>query len=266
MHMRPTALVVVTLSLAALAGCADPSGLMVEPQTYAATCDGNAALDRPLKIANYNIKSGLWSSLDEVAEVVESIDADIIALEEVDNGLTRSDRVDQSEALAERIGAERIFAGAWEKDGGTYGIALLSKVPVLQSERFELPEANGFEPRVGIDASVCAGDRELRVVASHADFLPWSAKAHAEALGDRIDGDDDVVLAGDFNIPPEHESIVGIVAEGFRDVIGEFTDEPTFADARIDYVMTDRAVSEAHVVESEASDHKPVFILMPFAN
>ncbi len=264
MYMRATALVVVTLSLAALAGCADPSGMMVEPQTYAASCGGNAALDRPLKIANYNIKSGMWSTFDDVAAVIEELDADIIALEEVDNGLARSDRVDQSAALAERIGAERIFAGAWEKDGGAYGIALLSRVPVLQSERFELPEASGFEPRVGIDARVCAGDRELRVVASHADFLPWSAKAHAEALGERIEGDDDVVLAGDFNIPPEHESIVGIVAKGFKDVIGEFTSAPTFADSRIDYVMTDRKVSEAHVVESDASDHRPVFTLMPF--
>lgn len=263
MHMRATALVVVTLSFASLIGCAEPSGMMVEPQTYAASCDGNAALDRPLKVANYNIKSGLWSSLDEVADVVADLDADIIALEEVDNGLPRSDERDQSQLLAERIGAERIFAGAWEKDGGAYGIALLSRVPVLQSERFELPEASGFEPRVGIDASVCAGDRELRVVASHADFLPWSAKAHAEALGERIEGDDDVVLAGDFNIPPDHESIVGIVERGFKDVIGQFTDEPTFADARIDYVMTDRDVSEAHVVDSDASDHKPVFTLMP---
>jgi endonuclease/exonuclease/phosphatase family metal-dependent hydrolase len=264
MQLGSLALVVVTLSFASLVGCADPSGMMVEPQTYAASCDGNAPLDRPLKIANYNIKSGVWSTFDDVAAVVEALDADVIALEEVDNGLERSDHVDQSLALAERIGAERIFAGAWEKDGGTYGIALLSRVPVLQSERFELPEASGFEPRVGIDANVCAGDRELRIVASHADFLPWSAKAHAEALGERIAGDDDVVLAGDFNIPPEHESIVGIVKRGFRDVIAEFTDEPTFADSRIDYVMTDRNVNEAHVVDSDASDHKPVFTLMPF--
>lgn len=264
MYLRTTALVVVTLSLAAVVGCADPSGMMVEPQSYAASCEGNAALERPLKIANYNIKSGQWSSLDDVAAVVAQMDADVIALQEVDNGLDRTNGVDQSAVLAERIGAERVFAGAWEKDGGAYGIALLSKVPLLQSERFELPEASGFEPRVGIDANLCAGNQELRMVASHADFLPWSAKAHAEALGERIAGDDDVVLAGDFNIPPEHESIVGIVEKGFRDVIGEFTDAPTFADARIDYVMTDRKVSEARVVDSDASDHKPVFTLMPF--
>lgn len=259
--MHRTALVVaVLLPILFTVACADPSGLLVEPQTYAASCADNAPLDRPLKVANYNIKSGLWSSLDDVAAVVEALDADVIALEEVDNGLERSDRVDQSDLLARRIGAERVFAGAWEKDGGSYGIALLSRVPVLQSERFELPEANGFEPRVGIDASVCAGDEELRVVASHLDFLPWSAKAHADAIGERIEGDRDVVVAGDFNIPPEHESIVGIVERGFKDVIGEFTDAPTFADDRIDYVMTDRKASDARVVDSDASDHKPVFV------
>lgn len=263
--MQRAALLLIVAPFALLA-CAEPSGLLVEPQSYAASCDGEAPLERPLKIANYNIKSGVWSSFEEVAEVIEAMDADVIALEEVDNGLERSDGVDQSLALAERIGAERVFAGAWEKDGGSYGVALLSKRPILQAERFELPEASGFEPRVGIDAELCAGTEQFRIVASHADFLPWSAKAHAEALGERIEGDDDVILAGDFNIPPEHESIIGIVQRGFRDVVGQFTDEPTFADSRIDYVMTDREVSEANVVESEASDHKPIWALMPFGS
>lgn len=252
----------LAIALFTLVGCADPSGMLVEPQSYAASCEAEEPLDRPLKVANYNIKSGVWTSLDEVSDVVASLDADIIALQEVDNGLERSDGVDQSAVLAERIGAERVFAGAWEKDGGTYGVALLSKRPILQAERFELPDVGGFEPRVGIDATVCAGTRELRVVSSHADFLPWSAKAHADALGEHVAGDDDVVLAGDFNIPPEHESITGIVQKGLRDVVGEFTDDPTFADSRIDYVMTDLPASDAHVVKSDASDHNAIWSLL----
>lgn len=257
-------LVAIGLTAVASTACSDPSSMFAEPARYAASCDDAPALDRPLKLANYNIKSGVWSSFEEVAAVLEDIDADIIALEEVDNVLPRSGGVDQSLALGERLGAERVFAGAWEKDGGSYGIALLSKLPLLQAERFDLPEAGGFEPRVAIDAKVCAGQRELDVVVSHADFLPWSAAAHADALGERVEGRSDVVLMGDLNIPPEHDSIQGIVKRGLADVIGRFTDEPTFADSRIDYVFTDRVVDEAHVVDTDASDHKPVWTMMPF--
>ena len=261
MHKTPLALA----AAAALAtACAQPGGALVEPQSYAASCEEQAPLERPLKIANYNIKSGTWSTLGEIADVLEAMDADVIALEEVDNGLPRTGYVDQSQWLADRLGAKRVFAPAWQKEGGSYGIALLSKVPLAQAESFQLPDANGFEPRVAIDAIVCAGQQELHVVGSHADFLPWSAEAHAVALADHVDTLDDVVLMGDLNIPPENSSLASFVAGGLHDVLSLFTDAPTFADARIDYIWSDREASEAAVVESEASDHKPVWAKMPF--
>ena len=253
---------VVVFSLVTCVGCAAPSSQYAEPQSYAASCDGEAPLDRPLKLANYNIKSGMWTTFEEVAAVLQDIDADVIALEEVDNQLPRSGGVDQSKDLADRLGAERMFAGAWEKEGGSYGIALLSRLPILQSERFDLPMANGAEPRVGIDAIVCAGNKPMNVVASHADFLPWSAAAHGEALGEHIADRSDVVLMGDLNIPPEHSSILGIISTGVNDVLSQFTDQPTFADTRIDYLFTDREVLDARVIETEASDHKPVWTTM----
>jgi endonuclease/exonuclease/phosphatase family metal-dependent hydrolase len=253
---------VAALPLLQLAGCAAPSATFVDARRYAASCDDAAPSDGPLKIASYNIKSGLWSSLAEVAAVLADIDAVVLALEEVDNELPRSGGVDQSKHIATSLGAERLFAGAWDSEGGSYGIALLSKLPILRAERFDLPASNGFEPRVGIDALVCAGGRPLNVVATHADFLPWAAAAHAEALGERVADRSDVVLMGDFNIPPEHESIRGIVRDGLTDAIALFTNEPTFAQSRIDYVFTDRKVSDARVVDSAASDHRPVWTTM----
>src|SRR5688572_2604235 len=111
------------VATATLSGCSQRSSLFVHGEpTGSLSCEGNEqARDRPLKVANYNIKSGMWSSLDEVGDVLEKIDADVIALEEVDNGMGRTGNVDQSAVLAERLRAERIFAGSWEKDGGTYG-------------------------------------------------------------------------------------------------------------------------------------------------
>ena len=59
---------------------------------------------------------------------------------------------------------------------------------VLRAERFALPDATNLEPRVGIDATVCAGSTPLHVVSAHSDVLPWASAAHARALSERVAG------------------------------------------------------------------------------
>jgi endonuclease/exonuclease/phosphatase family metal-dependent hydrolase len=256
-----------TLGALALSGCSQRSAMFLhgssEP-TGTMSCESNreSARDRPLKVANYNIKSGMWSSLDEVGDVLEGIDADVIALEEVDNGMGRTGHVDQSAVLAERLRAERVFAGSWEKDGGTYGVALLSRVPIVAAERFWLPDT-GMEPRAAIDATVCDGASPLRIVAAHSDFLPWAAAVHAEALADRVSDDDGALVMGDLNTSPTSDAIGSFFKRGMKDVLAQFKDGPTFGGSvRLDYILTGRDVEDAHIIESTASDHFPVAALL----
>lgn len=258
----------LTSSLAAVtSGCSQRSSLFLHGNGASAagnalSCQGAEPRERPLKVANYNIKSGMWSSLDEVGDVLEKIDADVVALEEVDNGMGRTGRVDQSAVLAERLHAQRVFAASWEKDGGTYGVALLSRVPVVAADRFFLPDT-GMEPRAAIDATVCNGDEPLRVVAAHSDFLPWAAAVHAEALAERVSDDDDALVMGDLNTTPTSEAIGSFFKHGLKDVLAQFKDGPTFGDSvRLDYILTDRAVDDAHIIESAASDHYPIAALL----
>lgn len=252
-----------TLLAAALAAlcsaCAPRSSMLITPD-LATSCEGTAALDRPLVIANYNIKSGMWSSLEEVGDVLEGLNADVIALQEVDHKMKRTDSVDQSGTLAERLGMERVFVGAQDRDGGSYGIALLSKLPVARADRIDLPEAGGVEPRVAADVDVCTGGQALRVVSTHTDFTPWAADAQAKAIAAHIAGDDDVVVLGDFNATPEKAGVRSLIERPLFDALGMFTEGPTFeGQGRIDYILTDHTVTGARIVDVNASDHKPVF-------
>jgi endonuclease/exonuclease/phosphatase family metal-dependent hydrolase len=172
--------------------------------------------------------------------------------------MKRSDDVDQSATLAERLGMERVFAGTMERDGGTYGIALLSRLPFVKVERFDLPEG-GFESRTAIDAQVCAGDQPVRVVSTHADFTPWAAGKHAQAIADHIEGAPDVVVMGDMNVTPDSDAMKPLLADPMQDALGMFDEGPTFGDKdRIDYILTDNEVTGAQIVDSDASDHRPV--------
>ncbi len=253
-----------------LTGCSQPSDTVVAPEGSA--CEGTALQDEPLRIATYNIKSGMWSSLDEVGDVLEELDADVIALQEVDRLTDRTDREDQAKLLGERLGMEHAFVAARKEAGGDYGVALLSKLPFAEVRRIPLESSNmTLEPRVALDATLCLGDKELRTVSVHADVYPWAAADHARDLAEALDasareGESLRVVAGDLNATPDADGPLALVGAGLVDMIASFGEVATFLDQRIDYVLADEALAEGlldvNVPETEASDHKPVLTEM----
>jgi endonuclease/exonuclease/phosphatase family metal-dependent hydrolase len=265
-----TAALVAAACSPAITACSTTSRTLIAPSSEAladmhdksdvvAACRATPSLTRPLVVGNYNIKSGVWTSLDEVGGVLEKMDADVVALEEVDQGMKRSGGVDESAVLAKRLQAEHVFAGTLGFDGGTYGIALLSKLPIVKVTRFDLPRANGFEPRVAIDATVCAGTTPLRVIAAHADFLPWAAEAQAKAIAAYIGDDKDVLVLGDFNATPTDDGMQ-VLAKPRGDALAKYDEGPTFpgTKSRIDFILTGRGVKNAKRIITNASDHYPV--------
>ena len=243
-------------------GCSSLSQTTIVPETLQTAsvdedaCAAVADLDHDLKVANYNIKSGIWTSLDKVEAVLKDLDADVVALEEVDRNMHRSGNVDQAAVLAKKLHASHVFVGAWDDDKGSYGIALLSRLPIVSATRVDLPRANGFEPRVAIDAVVCAGKTPVRIVSTHTDFLPWAAAAQAEAIATRVDGDEGVVVLGDFNAKPGEAGLSAVVAKR-NDALALFDEGPTFPgfSSRLDHILTGRTVKAAKRIVNPASDH-----------
>jgi endonuclease/exonuclease/phosphatase family metal-dependent hydrolase len=220
-----------------------------------------------LRVVSFNIRAALSSSLDEIAGVLESIDADVVALQEVDVGVARTHRENQPRVLAEKLGYRYAFAAAIRREGGHYGVALLSRRPFSYARRLELRSSAAFEPRVAIDAGVCTGGKEVRVIAVHADVFPWSAAANARSLAHSVEQSvgKGVVLAGDLNATPGEEGPRTLKSTGLRDLLGMFDEGPTFLDGkghRLDYIFTDSALGErpfAGRVDVRVSDHIPVF-------
>lgn len=250
-----------------LTGCSQPSDTLDAPQL--SSCEGEAPLLRPLRVATYNIKSGLYSSLDEVGDVLEELDADVIALQEVDRLSERTGGQDQAKELGERLGMEHAFAAARTESGGDYGVALLSRLPFREVRRIALESSNmTMEPRVALDATLCLGERELRAVSVHADVYPWAAADHARSLAEALEGTQGKgevlrLVAGDLNAKPGEDGPLALVEAGLVDVIASFGgDLATFLDYRIDYVLADRPLADGlldvDVIDSDASDHRPV--------
>lgn len=239
-----------------------------------AACAGpRAPSARPVRLTvlTYNIHRGVGldgaPDLERIARVIQESGADLVALQEVDVGTRRSAGVDQAAELARLTGMHVAFGEAMPYDGGSYGEAVLSRLP-LEAERVHaLPHSGEREPRCALEVRVVTAAGRLRFVGTHLDHTGDATDRIAQVAElAALFGDDlPTVLAGDFNDQPGAQSLSHL-ADGWADVLGPIERATFPADAperAIDhlFVRPERRfarVSAGVLDESVASDHRPV--------
>ena len=211
-----------------------------------------------LRVATFNIRHGLGTDgrldLDRTASVVKATGAGLIALQEVDRRLPRSDSVDQAAVLGDATGMHATFAPTLRRAGGEYGIALLTDVPV-EATAEPFPRVAGEEPRVML---VCSW-RGVTIVAAHLAQRGAARAAHTTALARRAAalraGGEPVVVLGDLNQGPR--TLGGLRAAGFAGG----PRRATFSRRRaIDHILAGPGVrlESTWTIRSDASDHLPL--------
>lgn len=237
-----------------------------------------------LRVLCYNIHWALGTDgkydVERIARVIEEADPDLVALQEVDVGVERSGRVHEVRKLAELTGMAARFGPTQHYQGGLFGNAVLTRLPILDTQIHplpyteETPERKTY-PRGVVAVTVEAPDGEpLRFLSTHFQHnLPEDRVAQAEAINELFAGDNlRTILAGDMNATPDEEPI-RILLEKWTNA----TDDPPsptvpvdMPSRRIDYIFhrpaAALALEEARVIpESEASDHRPVFARLAIA-
>lgn len=190
---------------------------------------------------------------DLLADVCASFDADVLALQEVDDATRRSGGRNQSAVVADRCGMSWAFGEAIPR----YGNALLAREPVTDVEVLALAHSPEREPRSAIVARVGGVSIAATHLGLHGDALP-QLPAVVSALCDRPGPH---VLLGDLNL--ERADV-----EPWIDPLVLAPDAgPTFPShrprRRIDHVATspDLAVSRVAVLpEPPVSDHRPLLV------
>lgn len=157
-----------------------------------------------LRIATYNIHRCVGTDgafrPDRVREVLRTIDASVIALQEVESGAAHANL---PEYLAQ-AGPWTVVEGVTlERPGSRYGNALLTSLPIVGQERLDLA-VEGREPRGALDLELRHAGGCLRVIATHLGLRPAERRAQARKLLDWIglpapDRDTTTVLMGDMN-------------------------------------------------------------------
>ena len=269
--MKPLLLLTAFLSL--LTGCATSQSQNSTP-----------AASTTVRVMSYNIHHGEGVDrkfdLDRIARLIQEEKVDVVALQEIDRGVQRTKGVDIPAELARLTGMTCLFSNNFHYQGGEYGNALLTRLPVvtwtnLHYRMLFTNEQRGFlvatlrwDGRQSYNAR--SGTGILKVVSTHLDYRP----DHAERLTNIVqlknflaaDLETPLVVAGDFNATPEsltHQAMTRSFSDSWEKA-GQgngFTISATKPTKRIDYIFyrgRGLAAVKAWVPHSEASDHLPV--------
>lgn len=189
-------------------------------------------------------------NLDRMGRFLAEQEADIVLLQEVDFGATRSHHVDQAQRLAEAAGLGYVApAVSWVANWVPFpywpprdhfgrmrsGGAVLSRFPIELNEvtLLEKPESNPFwynlfyPFRYVQETKIRVLGAPFRVYNAHLEaFDVDNRKAQARTFSRIIDDgpDDLVIVGGDFNsVPPESPQRAGFADEPETDFNGDDT-------------------------------------------
>lgn len=265
-----------TLSLAAITSLAVGAVL----PAAAAPGDLPPAADRTLTVATYNIHHGAGSDgvldLERIASVLEDGGAEVIGLQEVDRHWgERSGFEDQAAWLADRLDMHVCYSANLDNEpaeGRTarrqYGTAILSEYRLTDCTNTVLPNHPGGEQRGLAQADLKVRGVDLTFYNTHLTHNSASGRAEqAEVVNEALrDAGGSAILVGDLNAEPsspEYGLFTSLLGDVWP-VVGEgpgYTIDPEDPDRRIDYILTSPDITPvfAEVVDTQASDHLPVF-------
>jgi endonuclease/exonuclease/phosphatase family metal-dependent hydrolase len=254
-----------------------PIALLVfglQPGTAAQTYAVAPASSRTLRVMTYNIHVGIGMDkkldLQRIADVINQQHPDLVGLQEVDRGVQRTQRIDEIAELAKLTRMDYAFAFNLPYQGGQYGVAILSRLPITATEHWHFKNLREAERRGFIRAEVSFHGRRLNFVTTHLDYQFDDGRLFEtqQLLNALKDVKGPLIIVGDFNDIPSGSSYQ-LMQDDFIDAwIQNRTTDLGFsfpADKpakRIDYIFFRRTdalgTKRASIVETLASDHVPV--------
>lgn len=249
-----------------------------------------------MRVATFNILHGRTVGngvvVQRLRDCIQSLDPDVLSLQEVDCEQPRSERADLTAAAAEAMGAvEHRFVAAisgtpgatWmaatgrEQPGtAAYGIALLSRYPVTSWQVVRLPRIPmrfpmylpgpnrvmvvNEEPRAAVIAQMRTPLGGLTVANTHLSFVPgWNRRQLRRLIHDLRGFPGPRLLTGDLNMTPKTVRRWS----GMRALAAAQTFPAGTPNRQLDHILTDDHQLRGGAVESEAmaiSDHRPLVV------
>jgi len=236
----------------------------------------------------YNVHSCIGTdkhhNLDRIAQVIGNYNPDIVALQELDNGHSRSSQLHQAQKIAERLQLHFHYHSVREISDQQFGNAILCRVPMSIIRAGALPTLKGrprVEDRGALWVELEIGGRPLQILNTHFGLWPKERvmQAHTllgkEWLGNR-NVNTPLIICGDFNAIPRTAAYRQLT-NSFADVQKQIptlrarkTFPSRFPLARLDHIfitpnLTPTRLEVPHnALTKLASDHLPIIADIAF--
>lgn len=227
----------------------------------------------------------LNKNLERLAHTLLVANADIVALQEIDQDSHWTQNLDFLEMLRERCGYSHAEYGIHKRRTGkkqlAYGNGILSRFPIVESHthifRTRRVGQKGF-----MHVKIDIGQKNLSVINLHLDHLSKKERLHqAEALLHYVEKarseaqspeEANPIICGDFNcsVRRPSDALEYLLSEFGKDIPYHFrplrarTYPAPFPQRSIDYILLPEFFEPlgCKVLRSLASDHRPVLVEM----
>lgn len=141
--------------------------------------------------------------LDRTVAVIREQKADVVVLQEVDQGTARSNKRKLADEIAKALGWQVFFGKAIDFQGGEYGQAILSPHPLRHTRVIRLSEQG--EARIAVVAVLEVKQEWVTIVGVHLDAgaAPRRRQEGQALLSGLAAVKGKIYAAGDWNEPPE---------------------------------------------------------------
>ncbi|MDY6824957.1 MAG: endonuclease/exonuclease/phosphatase family protein [Thermodesulfobacteriota bacterium] len=237
-----------------------------------------------INVLSYNIHSciNMNGKVDpiRIAEVIDNFDVDVVALQEVDSHKHRSRFANQAKLLARYMDMDYTFFPVIKKGDEKYGLALLSRYPVIELKEDLLPGPDGrtsAEQRGAMMARIETPEGVICAINTHLGLGNKERQRQVKAiLGPQwlgqVPRSEPVIICGDLN--------AGARSKIYRHLTGKYNDiqkmidqkgypKPTFFSLyplmRLDHIFVSRHFRVRRVsvptdpTTQMVSDHLPLY-------
>ena len=157
----------------------------------------------PLPIGSYNIANGrdVGHDMKILARDILEKGLDIVGLQEVDINADRSKNLDTMKELSRLTGYEyyAFFKTINLSTNGEYGVAVLSKYPIVEQQKYELP-SEGVEDRVLGRTVIDVKGHKINFFVTHVAYENKPSRTKQLLfIKEVLKNYDNFLLTGDFN-------------------------------------------------------------------
>jgi endonuclease/exonuclease/phosphatase family metal-dependent hydrolase len=225
-----------------------------------------------LKVMTFNLRFGELASLEHLAGYIKQQQPDLVALQECDWKTNRTRAPKQTgkafmNELAYNTELFGIYGKAIDYAGGYYGVGVLSKYPIIKSERILLPNPRPkTEQRVMLMTEIeLPGNNRVTFISTHLEVSSAKVRqAQIKFIKRKIRSiKTPVIIAGDFNTIPSSKEVISGFSHYMNATDSNFTYSTIKPTIKIDYIFgypkkQFNLISSKVDTDCKLSDHFPV--------